>query len=200
MSITTTVVLSRVPSFRARSVSALAAPFMPLPWLMASWAVRKAWPSSMTSHNPSLARIIISSTWVRGCDDTSGSAVTQFFIGLLPNARDTASRPFTRPSTTQPPDLSMRAISSGRVGLWSLVSTRGAPACLMTALESPAWATMMRPCCTSTTTAVDPESSPRSPTCSMNPRSVFTKAERSAWVRSWVAAASAMAPGRCFRR
>mmetsp|Transcript_83184 Transcript_83184/g.138742 ORF Transcript_83184/g.138742 Transcript_83184/m.138742 type:complete len:276 (+) Transcript_83184:2109-2936(+) len=66
---------------------------------------------------------------------TSGSAITFCWVGpaalplycLSPYARDTARFPSTRPFTTSPPHATMRAFSSSRVGLWSVVIGMAVP-------------------------------------------------------------------------
>mmetsp|Transcript_102761 Transcript_102761/g.314357 ORF Transcript_102761/g.314357 Transcript_102761/m.314357 type:complete len:275 (+) Transcript_102761:183-1007(+) len=132
---------------------------------------------SKTSNKPSQARSKNSSWGVRCSMRISGSAMiiagplgfpapppplssavimTDPLQSRSPKARESASRPMTRPHVTKPPAASIRASSSARLGLWSSDSWTARPSRQSAARESPQLAHQTSPPTMHTTTAAQP--------------------------------------------
>mmetsp|Transcript_14692 Transcript_14692/g.36608 ORF Transcript_14692/g.36608 Transcript_14692/m.36608 type:complete len:264 (+) Transcript_14692:482-1273(+) len=151
------LMLSLEPRAYASSVSFLAARSgsgMSRIRPVASWFDR-------TSHSPSLARMMNSSSGVSCSSHSSGVEMTKRLSGLSPKALDTASTPPTRhvpAQTTTPPAFSMRVRSSLLFGLWSTERATAFPALQSTARESPTFAMNSRVPNNTAVTAVHPSS------------------------------------------
>ena len=118
-----------------------------------------------TSQMPSQARSTYCVYASIGSIRTSGNAETAWSFartcGLLlysksPRARERASMPLTRPSSTNPPERWMRDSSPALSGLWSSDISLARPPRDITVRESPALAQIISVRVTKITVAVQP--------------------------------------------
>ena len=153
-----------------------------------------------TSHSPSVASSMNSSSGLSAYSLISGSGISRFLSRLSPRERETASCALTRhvpKKTTAPPACSTRARSSAREGLWMLESSKATRLRLRIPCESPTLATHSLAPRMSATMAVVPDSSPQRSAWALMSWSVLTKASKSARVGDSAAASGCSRKARC---